>query len=115
VNPNAERWQANGSFAGPNAFGGGLFNTRSFAKQPVKKTKKVKPIEQKPLLEIPDVMLPDKESVSVFGRSLGFRNPHKQTGISIAKGDARAPEGNFGDAEDAEDEPEMMSWHRQCS
>lgn len=108
------------------AFGMG-FDTRSFMK-PKKAKKKSKQIEQRPLLDIPDVMLPETLAANhhsaapvsmnpnmlgdlmVDGRSLGFRNPHKAGGITIAKGDARAP----GNGDEDDEEPEMMSWHRRC-
>jgi hypothetical protein len=108
------------------AFGMG-FDTRSFMK-PKKAKKKSKQIEQRPLLDIPDVMLPASHAANhhpaapvsmnpnmlgdlmVDGRSLGFRNPHKAGGITIAKGDARAP----GNGDEDDEEPEMMSWHRRC-
>ena len=110
------------------SFGMG-FDTRSFMK-PKKAKKKSKQIEQRPLLDIPEVMLPEDAVPAVSmnpnmlgdfvngglaqpgldGRSLGFRNPHMAGGISIAKGDARAPGNGYEDDE----EPEMMSWHRRC-
>ena len=98
--------------------------------KPKKAKKKSKKIEQRPLLDIPEVMLPEDALPDVSmnpnmlgdfvngglaqngvdGRSLGFRNPHMAGGISIAKGDARAPGNGYED----DDEPEMMSWHRRC-
>ena len=104
------------------------FDTRSFMKPKKAKKKSKKQIEQRPLLDIPEVMLPEDVAPSmnpnmlgdfvngglaqpgVDGRSLGFRNPHMAGGISIAKGDARAP----GNGYDDDEEPEMMSWHRRC-
>ena len=98
------------------------FDTRSFAMKPKKAKRKSKQIEQRPLLDIPEVMLPEdginvapadtsinpnmlgdfvngalaNQNAGLDGRSLGFRNPHLSHGISIAKGDARAP-GNGSD------------------
>ena len=109
--------------AGPGFGAGNTFQTRSLIKPGGKKggKKKKNGIDQRPLLDIPDVMLPagqtnllsKSKEPGELSRSLGFRNPsfHSPQKVSIAKGDARGPEHMIGKT----DEPEMMSWHRACN
>ena len=56
-------------------------------------------------------MLPENSISKQIGlRSMPFRGPSHQGAISIAKGDARAPDQLQAD----DDEPEVISWHRNC-
>jgi len=103
----------------PGGFGSGnMFNTRSLQKKT--KSKGRFGYEQRPIDDMmPDYILPALPAtpLGVNSRSfgMGFRNPYQapQAQISIAKGDARAPEANGLSRE--ENEPEMISWHRECN
>jgi len=97
-----------------------MFNTRSLQKP--KKSKGRFDIEQRPINDMmPDYILPaiPSQPAGVNSRSfgMGFRNPYQAPSaqIAIAKGDARAPEAGGGNIGRDDNDPEMISWHRECN